>query len=1237
MSLSEPPPPRAAASYIETDGSDLRHKPHPQFPIIGVGASAGGLEAFTDLLHHLPADTGMAFVFIQHLAPSHESMLAQLLSRETAMPVHQIEHGTVLSPNQVYVIPPNAAMTISGHTITLGPRGISGTAIDAFLRSLAASQKSRAIAVILSGTGSDGALGSQAIAEEGGVVFAQDPESAKFGGMPMSAIATGCVDFVLPLEGIAAEVTRIARDPGLVEREIPEPAGQFPGSEKVFQALLDLLRAASGIDFSVYRQTTVRRRVLRRITLLKLVNPGDYLQYVRENPDELHTLAQDILIRVTRFFRDPEAFEVLSQRVFSGLIRKTPLDSAVRIWAAGCSTGEEAYSLAICFLEVAERMKSRIPVQIFATDINQSAIERARQGAYIENIAADVSQERLARFFVRAGREFHVSRRLRDLCIFSRHDLLNDPPFSRMDLVSCRNALIYLDSMQEHALSRFHFSLNPDGFLLLGKAESAASTPDLFAALDKASCLYIRQESTRRPGPARAMQERARTSPANALGWPAPRPLSRIDVRGLADRALAARYSPFQVIVNGDLETADSGSKTAVFGPTESQSYKTLEAAKQSHGARLRGAIRTAGNTGEPARIEEVKVGEGASSREMSIEVIPLGEDRRHFLIVFEDQSGQLEPDHEREEASKPDQRRKSEVRISHLEKELASSQAYLESVIVEQEASNEEIVATNEELQSLNEELESSKEELEATNEELTTVNQELLVRNTELDSAREFAQATVDTVRGSLLVLGPDLRVLKANNSFCRAFQMSPAEIEHHFIYEVGDGRWALLRELFEEILPKSRSVRDVEMEQELPPAGRRILLLNAHRFEREERILVAIEDVTESRRAEEKSRQSQKLEAIGYLAAGVAHDFNNLLTTIMGNASLVLDAMPQDSPDRPAIENIVSDSQRAADLTRQLLAYAGKGRFYLERVDLSQVVIQTATLTHASIPAHVQLRLDLDKHLPLLLADPGQMQQVTMNLVINGAEAIDKAGGVVHVRTGRQTIAGEPLPDLRPPNEQLPPGEYVYLEVLDNGSGMDEQMVRRIFDPFFTTKFTGRGLGLAAVIGIVRQHKGAVQVRSVPGRGSSFRVLFPVSGEAPSRIAEGRSHGDLHGTGTILVVDDEELIRTFTKSALESFGYTVLLAEDGSEGIRLLRDKVRGLGLVLLDVALPGLNGLETLERIRAIRPDVPVIVCSGLGDVDVAARFAGKDVAGFVAKPYTIRQIAQKVKDCMPPAF
>jgi len=1186
------------------------------FPVVAVGASAGGLEAFTELLRHLPADTGMAFVLIQHLSPGHASMLAQLLSRETAMPVNQVEDGAVLSPNQVHVIPPGVGMTISSLTLSLRPRETAGTTIDGFLRSLALNRRNGAFAVILSGTGSDGALGVQAIAEEGGVVFAQDPASAKFDGMPRSAIATGCVNFILPPAEIAKEVTRIAREPLVTQQEPPDISRQPLGSPTQLGAIFDIVRTATGIDFSQYRQTTVRRRLLRRLAFLRLSNLGDYVEHIRENQDEAHALTQDILIRVTHFFRDAEAFEALSRRVFPALIRRTPLDRAIRVWAPGCSSGEEAYSIGVAFLEAAEQMRSRVSLQIFATDVNQAAIEKARRGAYIENISADVSPQRLARYFVRVGKGYDISRKLRDLCIFSRHDLLNDPPFSRMDLVSCRNVLIYLDSMQDQVFSKFHFALNPDSFLLLGKSETAP--PRWFAPLDKSAKVYVRHLSAGNLAPPRRKgisHQPPETAPAE------PRRPRRVDPRLQADRIILQRYGPLRVVVNANLEAVADSSESRVLESIQSEA----EAVKE--------AIRAAGKTGQSARIEQFKIGEGAALREVSLEVTPLEPERLHFLIVVDDQTG-VNP-----EVGPPPAEgssRRHEIAVRRLGKELSETRVHLESVIVEQEASNEEIIASNEELLSLNEELESSKEELEATNEELTTINQELQVRNTELENSREFAQATIDTVRGALVVLGADLRVLKANQSFYKTFRLSEADAEHRFIYELGGGAWSIprLRQLLEEILLANRTMRDFEMEYDAQPFGRRLLVLNAARFEREERILLAIEAVTESRRAEEQFRHSQKMEAIGYLAAGVAHDFNNLLTGVIGNASMVADDLREGDPHKLLVESAIAGAQRAADLTRQLLAYAGKGRFFLERVNLSESIIQTARLLHPSIPGDVQLRLDLDKDLPLLLADAGQLQQVAMNLLVNAVEALDHDGGTVTVRTGLQTVTVEPLPDLWG-KQEVAAGEYVFLEVQDNGHGMNEETIRKIFDPFFTTKFTGRGLGLSALLGIIRQHKGAIQVHSVPDRGTSFRVLLPVREMTESPRSEELTPSDLRGSGTVLVVDDEEMIRKYTKSALERYGYKVLLAEGCQKALELIENEAGDIGLVLLDVAMPGIDGLQTLERIREILPAVPVLICSGFGDVDVETRFKGKDIAGFFPKPFTANQLARKVKECMPP--
>ena len=389
-----------------------------------------------------------------------------------------------------------------------------------------------------------------------------------------------------------------------------------------------------------------------------------------------------------------------------------------------------------------------------------------------------------------------------------------------------------------------------------------------------------------------------------------------------------------------------------------------------------------------------------------------------------------------------------------------------------------------------------------------------------------------------------------------------------------------------------------------------------------------LAFITDITERKRLEEQLRHTQKLESLGVLAGGVAHDFNNLLTGIMGNASLAAEVVSPSNPARAFLENVVLTTQRAADLTRQLLAYAGKGRFVVSNVDLSDLVREIANLIQASIPKTVQLRLNLEEGISPVEADASQMQQLVMNLVINAAEAIGESNGTVMVTTGLLRVDEHYLRTVLAENE-ISPGEYVYLEVNDTGCGMDAETVSRIFDPFFTTKFTGRGLGLAAVSGIIRSHKGAIKVYSAQGKGSTFKVLLPAAGTGGERD-EAREPNDLAGAGVVLVVDDEPIVRQTAKSALQRYGYTVLLAEDGQSALDLFREMSGRVGIVLLDMTMPGISGEETLRQLHLIRPGVPVLLTSGYNEVEAIHRFAGKGLAGFIQKPYTAVQLAEHIK-------
>ena len=475
------------------DPLDERDEPGDgaSFPIVGVGASAGGLEAFTQLLKALPADTGMAFVLVQHLAPTHASALAEILSRATTMPVMEVQDEPTVEPNHVYVIPPDRSMIIVRGALQLLPREGRGLhrPVDQFFRALAEDQRHQAIGVVLSGTATDGTLGLEAIKAEGGITFAQDA-TAQHEGMPHSAIASGCVDFVLPPDEIAREIVRIGQHPYAV----PEAEARETDDEPNLAQVVQLLHHATGVDFTHYKFNTLYRRITRRMVLQKMDGLTEYVQFLRQTPAEVDALYQDILISVTSFFRDPEAFEALKSKVFPRLLKDRSRHDPVRLWMLGCSTGEEAYSLAMAFTEAAEAAGSSVPLQLFATDLNAAGIEKARAGVYPKDIAQDVSPERLRRFFTEVDGQYRISKAIRDACVFSRHNVLADPPFSRIDLISCRNLLIYLEPvLQQKIVPTLHYALKPAGCLWLGGSETIGGYRNLFEAEDAKHKIYAKK------------------------------------------------------------------------------------------------------------------------------------------------------------------------------------------------------------------------------------------------------------------------------------------------------------------------------------------------------------------------------------------------------------------------------------------------------------------------------------------------------------------------------------------------------------------------------------------------------------------------------------------------------------------------------------------------------------------------------------------------------------------------
>ncbi len=774
----EPPEPMTASSDVADErdptGTDAL------FPVVGVGASAGGLEAFTQLLKALPAETGMAFVLVQHLAPSHPSALAEILSRATKMPVMEVHDEPTVEPNTVYVIPPDRSMIIIAGALQLLPRegGMLHRPIDQFFRSLAVEHRHQAIGVVLSGTASDGTLGLEAIKAEGGITFAQD-STAQQEGMPHSAIASGCVDFVLPPHEIANEIVRISRHPYAV----PEVKARQTDEKPNLARVLKVLKQVTGVDFTGYKFNTLYRRVTRRMVFQKLDSLSAYVEYLRQTPAEVEALYQDILISVTSFFRDKESFEALKKLVFPRLLRDRSRYDPVRLWTLGCSTGQEAYSLAMAFTEAAEAAGNAVPLQLFASDLNAVGIEKARTGIYPSDIVQDVSPERLRRFFTEVDGGYRISKTIRDACVFSRHNVLADPPFSRIDLISCRNLLIYLEPvLQKRIMPTLHYALKPDGCLWLGGSETIGSYRNLFDAEDTRHKIYIKKAGSGtghghfplQPG----ATPRIPFTPITVL------PREGADMHREADRLLSAKFAPPGVLVSADLDILQYRGDTGPYlAPTPGKaSLHLLKMLRQGLLVAVRAALLRAGKEDAPVREEGLRVKSGNGWHELAVEVIPIkgnGDRAGGFLVLFDDSSpasraaSAAVEDAEEAAAGKLAQRGSSSVPLpdpetARLAQELVATREYLQSVIEQQEAANEElqsaneeVQSANEELQSTNEELETSKEEIQSSNEELATVNDELHNRNAELNRINDDLANLFSSVQMAVVMVGPDLRV--------------------------------------------------------------------------------------------------------------------------------------------------------------------------------------------------------------------------------------------------------------------------------------------------------------------------------------------------------------------------------------------------------------------------------------------------------------------------------------------
>ncbi len=845
------------------------------FPIVAIGASAGGLEAMMELLKHLPANTGMAFIYVQHLSPDHKSMLSEILSNKTSMKVQEIDDMNKIEPNNVFVIPYNKGIEVTDGHIKLIPRSNSITtiSIDILFSSLAHAQKERVIGIVLSGSASDGTVGLKDIKHEGGLTFAQD-DTAKFTSMPHSAIAAGVVDFILSPKEIALELARLSKHPFVKTNGVKaNNEDLIENSNPDLKIILNQLYKTTGVDFSAYKMNTIKRRILRRMILYKITTIKQYAKLLTQKNEEIDILYQDLLINVTSFFRDTDTHQYLKETLFPKLLKRKKTGESLRIWVPACATGEEAYSIAMMLLEIQDSETGNIPVQIFATDLSKQAIDIARIGVYTKQELETVSPKLIQRFFTKADDKFRVNKTVRNMCVFAPHNVLSDPPFSRLDFISCCNLFIYLDTAaQKKVASTFHFALNDDGFLMLGKSENISHSTHLFTSSSKKYKIFSRKINSgtqRLPEISRNFAQQKVSDNSVSLGQ-----RNKIQQTGTVnplwldnaiDNVLVSEFMPASVVINHQMEIVQFRGTTDLFltHPKGKATFNILKMARPEIAFELRNAISKVIKTNHRIRKSGIEFKINSEVKIISLEIVPLKIEWNEPLILI------LFTEHEQADTYSHDANGgksnslAKDRRIKKLEEELAAAHADALSLSQEQEAfteelqsANEEVVSSNEELQTVNEELETSKEEIESANEELTTTNQELQTRNDLLSESYEYANAIVSTMHEPMLVLGKDLRVKSANKAFYEKFGVTEEQTEGVLLYDLGNQQWNIpaLRELLEDIIPKNTQFYNYEVKHTFLNLGEKIMSLNASRViqhtHREQLILLIIADITEVR---------------------------------------------------------------------------------------------------------------------------------------------------------------------------------------------------------------------------------------------------------------------------------------------------------------------------------------------------------------------------------------------------
>jgi two-component system CheB/CheR fusion protein len=1203
------------------------------FRVVGVGASAGGLEACIKLLDALPTESGLAYILVQHLDPHHPSMLVELLSEHTALTVQPAKDGMRLEREHLYIIPPATYLTVRTDALHLAPAPIGQGArlpFDILLHSMAEELGDRAVCVVLSGTGSDGSAGLLEVKAKGGLVIVQDPSEASYGGMPRGAIDTGAVDMVLPVAAIPDALLNPVRHLGGSRPKVVDGDGDDGLSE-----IISLLRTKTAHDFTPYKAGTLRRRIERRMSMAsaKTNDIGRYAASLRNDPVELEQLAKDLLIHVTRFFRDKNVFEFLSGKPIPDLVRGCPPGAQLRIWVPGCSTGEEAYSLGIAFHEQILAAKSNIQLQVFASDVDEAAVATAREGLYPVSIADDVSAARLARFFNKENEDYRVTPELRALVVFTVQDLLTDPPFSRLDLISCRNLMIYLSpDAQLRVVALFHFALKPGGILLLGSSEVVSSAAGRFELIGKEARLY-RHIGRSRPGDVNfAGVREASGSPASLDRSPASS--RRTDLANICRQHALETHTPATVLTNHRAECLYS------LGPTErylrmAPGHATLDALAmvgEELRPKLRAAIQQAIQENVPVTIACCQTHFHGEAHAFRTEVHPVQNDGEELLLIyFVDEPGRAI----RREIASP-----NVPQVAELEAELASTRTDLQSAVRSLEIAIEERKSISENALSVNEEFQSTNEELLTSKEELQSLNEELGALNNQLQATLERQRTTSDDLQNVLY--STDVAKLVLDSDFNIRF-FTPHTKALFNIIQTDIGR--PLADLHSEaadskLLDDARAIL-----QGGPPVEREIethssvwtrkalpyrTLHNAING-----VVITYTDITERKLAAEAlvdAKQDAELAnaAKSRFLAAASHDLRQPLQTL----SILQELLASRLEGTPCHELIVR-------LDDTLGAMSGMLNTLLDINQIEAGVVLADTIDFPIDDLLVRLKKEFTYHahargLDLRMvtsgltisSDPRLLEQMLRNLISNALKYTEK--GKVLIGCRRK-------------------GTFISIQVWDTGVGIPQGELKAIFAEYYQLQNAARersrglGLGLSVVqrLGALLGHR--VHVCSRPGRGSGFGIDVPIQSLGISQIAaypdpvqNGKVADGIARTCTVLVVDDEPELCEILVILLLDKGHHVIPAADGPSAIKVTADRSVRPDLILTDYNLPnGMDGLALIEELRIkLGWKVPAIVLTGDISTEALTAIAGASCRQF-NKPVKPAELTQAIQEMLAP--